>query len=190
MVREAQASLVLAGAKNAQASVMDAERLDFDDGSFDIVLCSFGIFFFPNPERAVAEFSRVLRPAGVVALSSWTEEDERWAWEDALLADVRVPRRAVNRPFDAPSDLEQLLSGAGLVGVRHQLERRAITFSSEQEWWNWKWSYSIRGVLEQMTEETRDEFRQSAFAHMQLLREPDGFPMQLTACIAVGHKPA
>src|SRR5688572_1828294 len=41
---------------------MDAEALDFDSDTFDVVLCGFGLFFFPHLEKALAEFMRVLKP--------------------------------------------------------------------------------------------------------------------------------
>jgi ubiquinone/menaquinone biosynthesis C-methylase UbiE len=44
--------------------VADAEQLPFDDESFDLVLCLFGIMFFPDKVRANAEARRVLRPGG------------------------------------------------------------------------------------------------------------------------------
>ena len=62
MVLAARASL----GDGVEVQVMDAEQLDFDDGSFDAVLCSFGVFFFPSPERAVAEMHRVLVSGGTV----------------------------------------------------------------------------------------------------------------------------
>jgi demethylmenaquinone methyltransferase/2-methoxy-6-polyprenyl-1,4-benzoquinol methylase len=42
----------------------DAQALPFPDDSFDAVTISFGIRNVPDPERAVAEFARVLRPGG------------------------------------------------------------------------------------------------------------------------------
>ena len=42
----------------------DAQRLPFDDESFDLVLCLFGIMFFPDKLRANEEARRVLRPGG------------------------------------------------------------------------------------------------------------------------------
>ena len=42
----------------------DAQRLAFDDGSFDVVSIAFGIRNVQNPEQALAEFWRVLRPGG------------------------------------------------------------------------------------------------------------------------------
>jgi|SRR5581483_7344125 len=42
----------------------DAQDLPYDDASFDLVLCLFGIMFFPDKVRANAEARRVLRPGG------------------------------------------------------------------------------------------------------------------------------
>jgi SAM-dependent methyltransferase len=49
----------------------DAERLRFADGAFGAVVANFGIPHFGRPERAAAEFARVVAPAGKVALSTW-----------------------------------------------------------------------------------------------------------------------
>jgi ubiquinone/menaquinone biosynthesis C-methylase UbiE len=48
-----------------------AEALPYDDASFDAVVCAFGMGHFPDAERVAAEFFRVLRPGGKVALSWW-----------------------------------------------------------------------------------------------------------------------
>ena len=51
--------------------VADAENLPFRDAEFEAVVTNFGIGHFPRPERAVAEFARVLMHHGMVALSWW-----------------------------------------------------------------------------------------------------------------------
>ena len=53
---------------------MDAERLPFDDDTFDVALSTFGIMFAPDQERAAREAVRVVRPGGKIALASWTPE--------------------------------------------------------------------------------------------------------------------
>jgi SAM-dependent methyltransferase len=50
----------------------DAEQLDFPDASFDIVISVFGAMFAPRPERVAAEFLRVCRPGGTIAMGNWT----------------------------------------------------------------------------------------------------------------------
>jgi SAM-dependent methyltransferase len=52
----------------------DAEALPFDDGSFDLVLSTFGCMFAPRHEVAAAEIARVLRPGGRIGLASWTPD--------------------------------------------------------------------------------------------------------------------
>jgi SAM-dependent methyltransferase len=52
----------------------DAEDLPFDDGSFDVVLSTFGVMFTPDQEKAAAELSRVTRPGGRIGLANWTPE--------------------------------------------------------------------------------------------------------------------
>ncbi len=49
----------------------DAEDLPLPDRSFDAVVSNFGIGHFPRPERALAEFVRVVRRGGAVAVSWW-----------------------------------------------------------------------------------------------------------------------
>src|SRR5580658_2777937 len=50
----------------------DAEALPFADGSFDVVVSTFGVMFTPNQERAAAELLRVCRSGGRIGLANWT----------------------------------------------------------------------------------------------------------------------
>jgi SAM-dependent methyltransferase len=50
----------------------DAEALPFADGSFDVVLSSFGVMFTPNHAQAANELLRVCRPQGRIGLANWT----------------------------------------------------------------------------------------------------------------------
>jgi ubiquinone/menaquinone biosynthesis C-methylase UbiE len=52
----------------------DAEALPFKDGSFDVVLSTFGVMFTPNHELAASELLRVCRPGGKIGLANWTPE--------------------------------------------------------------------------------------------------------------------
>src|SRR5512134_2181969 len=55
-----------------QFQVADAEDLPFDDGSFDIVLSTFGAMFTPDHARTAGEMLRVLRPGGRIGMANWT----------------------------------------------------------------------------------------------------------------------
>ena len=50
----------------------DAEKLPYEDGSFDAVITMFGAMFAPRPELTAAELKRVCRPGGLIAMANWT----------------------------------------------------------------------------------------------------------------------
>ena len=57
----------------------DAQQLPFDDSSFDLVVCQFGIMFFPDKVAANAEARRVLREGGRYILVIWDSVDRNLA---------------------------------------------------------------------------------------------------------------
>src|SRR3954447_1554316 len=52
----------------------DAERLPFEDASFDAVISSIGAMFAPFHRPVADELARVCRPGGTIGLLSWTPE--------------------------------------------------------------------------------------------------------------------
>jgi ubiquinone/menaquinone biosynthesis C-methylase UbiE len=54
--------------------VADAEQLPFDDGSFDVVLSTFGMMFSPHHARCAREMLRMVRGGGRIGLANWTPE--------------------------------------------------------------------------------------------------------------------
>lgn len=50
--------------------VMDAEELEFPDSSFDVVVAQYVVTAVPNPERALDEFVRVVRPGGEIVITT------------------------------------------------------------------------------------------------------------------------
>ena len=78
--------------KNVEGlAVMDAEKLEFEDGSFDVVMAQYVVTAVPNPEAALDEFARVLRPGGELIILTRVSADEgvRRVIEQALQPVVR-----------------------------------------------------------------------------------------------------
>src|SRR5688572_33231700 len=50
-------------------AVMDAEALDLPDNSFDVVVAQYVVTAVPNPEAALDEFVRVIRPGGEIVIT-------------------------------------------------------------------------------------------------------------------------
>jgi ubiquinone/menaquinone biosynthesis C-methylase UbiE len=74
----------------------DAEALPVEDGSYDVVLSTFGSMFAPNQERATRELLRACRPGGRIGLASWTPEG--WIGEMFRVTSRHVPPPAGLRP--------------------------------------------------------------------------------------------
>jgi ubiquinone/menaquinone biosynthesis C-methylase UbiE len=53
----------------------DAEQLNYQDASFDTVICSFGVLHFAYPQKVFSEIGRVLKPGGRFAFSVWGTPD-------------------------------------------------------------------------------------------------------------------
>jgi SAM-dependent methyltransferase len=59
---------------NVEFKVADAEALPFADGSFDVVLSTFGAMFTPEHRKAAQEMMRVVRSGGRIGMANWTPE--------------------------------------------------------------------------------------------------------------------
>jgi ubiquinone/menaquinone biosynthesis C-methylase UbiE len=189
MVHETGAEIIRRGLKNAQIRQMDAEVLDFPDASFDCVLCGFALQFFPNLERGLAEFWRVLKPQGRVAVSTWGADDERWAWYKELRAAYRANVRLQSQSFERPESVGNILSEAGFVGVTVHLEPFDWVCSQAEEWWDAQWSMSGRAGLERLEPQAQQRFKAEVFQHMRALQQPDGFHELLRAQFTLARKP-
>lgn len=55
--------------------VMDAEKLQFENDSFDTVLINFGVLHFANPKKAIQEALRILKPGGKFLYTIWDKPE-------------------------------------------------------------------------------------------------------------------
>jgi ubiquinone/menaquinone biosynthesis C-methylase UbiE len=96
IVEQANANAAEAGiSQSVQFKQGDAERLPFEDGSFDALICECAFCTFPSKPQAASQFARVLRPGGRIGLSDLTrsgplapELDTLMAWV-ACIADAQ-----------------------------------------------------------------------------------------------------
>jgi len=93
----------------------DAQRMPFEDASFDAVLSTFGVQFAPDPEAAAGELLRVCRSGGIIALANWSPGEFARAFGAAIAGYVQGPAKS---PFlwGTENRIRELL-GAGLASV-------------------------------------------------------------------------
>jgi len=93
----------------------DAEALPFADGSFDVVLSTFGVMFTPDQDRAAAELLRVCRTGGRIGLANWTPESFIGQVFKTIGKQI-PPAPGVRSPalWGSPERLKELFPGASL----------------------------------------------------------------------------
>ncbi len=98
MLRKAKARAVEHRLTNVDGlAVMDAQRLGFRDGVFDVVVAQYVITAVPDPEATLDEFARVVKPGGEIILVNHlgAESGPRAAFEQGF---APIARRLGWRP--------------------------------------------------------------------------------------------
>jgi SAM-dependent methyltransferase len=139
-------------------------RLPFEDNSFDVVVCVFGIFFVPNMESALRELKRVLRTEGRLAITTWGPRFFEPA-NKAFWNSVRNARPDLYKGFNPwdriceIEDLRTLLEAAGLKELHVEAESGSQPVNSPDDWWAMIMGSGYRGTVEQLDPEAREEVR-------------------------------
>jgi ubiquinone/menaquinone biosynthesis C-methylase UbiE len=168
---------------DTQVRVMDAENLDFADASFDYVLCGFGIMFFPDQNRALSEFRRVLKPGGWLAVSTWHEPQNH----DLLvvLRDLQISWQLESGWIPDPDKLERLIAQAGFTDVQILADSHEFRYADIDEYWQSVRGTRIRHLLDTLDAEQTTRVR-AAFANRVRDRQrTDGLYLAATALLAV-----
>jgi ubiquinone/menaquinone biosynthesis C-methylase UbiE len=163
---------------NVDVQIMDAQEPQLPDASYDVVLASLVVFFLPDPVAALAAWSRALRPAGRLGITTFGGDDQRWSWVAAMQKryspdgqDVRPP--GLSR-FNSDDAIEGMLREAGYVDVRSVVQVHDIVFADADRWLTWTWSQTQRMFWERLDDETTRAARQFAAERLESMAEPDG----------------
>ena len=119
----------------------DGQSLPFRDGAFDAVVCQLGIQFFPDPAAGLAEFRRVVRSGGIVAVCVNSIPDRLPMWghlRDVLDRYLTQEQRAILDMSWSLADrnrLDGLFRTAGFRNVRVEQIRREGTIDGFEDYW-------------------------------------------------------
>ena len=104
------------------AERVDAEDLAYPDASFDIAICVLGLMYPANPQRAIEQMFRVLKPGGRAAACVWGRRD-RCGWREIFpIIDARVESDVCPMFFSlgSPGALDYAFERAGFTARREE----------------------------------------------------------------------
>jgi len=128
-VERARAAAAAEGlGERVRFTVGDAERLPFDDATFDAVVCECAFCTFPDKPTAAAELARVLRPGGRVGITDVTVEPGALDGELRSLAGWAACI-ADARPLE---EYVEILRAAGLSAVHTERHDDALARMVDQ----------------------------------------------------------
>jgi ubiquinone/menaquinone biosynthesis C-methylase UbiE len=170
-----------------------ADRLPFDDGSFDVAMSSFVFQLVPNRFRALREARRVLRTGGTLGYVSWLADDRAFPPDadfDAALEEIGIGAREWDdRPGDLPSvdGAVAQLRRAGFAGVIASAGLLEHAFDVEG-YVGFMTTFDEEDLIRSLTPDERETFL-AAFTRRLRARSREELVLRLPTVCATGSRP-
>jgi SAM-dependent methyltransferase len=170
--------------------VADAERLPFEDGSFDVVSSTVGAIFAPSHEAAAGELARVLRPGGRLGLTAWRPEGSVGDFFRALAPFGPPPPEGAGSPLDWGRE-EHVQD---LLGQQFELEFEDHVSIGRFESVDAAWELFARSfgpmktLLESLEQEGQEEVRRVVADLHEKSRTPEGIVDRKEYVLVLGRR--
>jgi len=167
MLQQARAKAEAEQLHNIEFIQADLEQLDFPPHHFDVITSSFGLFFLEDMQGALSRILAMLKPGGKIAISSFT--DNAFApMSDIFLQRYQSFGREVPplswKRLSTGEAMQDLFRDVGINAIKLYPEPLGCFMQSAQDWWDIVWNAGYRGLLNQLSPEEQDRFKQQ---HME-----------------------
>jgi SAM-dependent methyltransferase len=184
MLQVAQRRAEELGVRNVRFKQIDADTsIDLEAGTIDGVLCRWGYMLMADPENALRETRRVLRPGGRVALAAWAGPEHN-PWSAIPVRELTA--RGLLEPPDPDGPGQYRWAPDGLIAERldaagfteHEVEPLdfPMDFRSPADWWRQVLarSRSVATAVAEAGDEVVDEIGEALDREAEAFRRPDG----------------
>jgi SAM-dependent methyltransferase len=186
------------GLDNVRTATLDLEQIDEPDSSYDVVLCREGLMFAVQPDCAVNEMHRVLRPGGRIAIAVWGAQiDNPWLGIvfEALTAITgsTVPPPGVPGPFalDDEAHLGNLMQSAGFVDIAIDHLPTPLDSPSFEAWWARTSAVAgpVAAIIARLDDTTKDSLEQRLRAATAQYTTSSGLQLPGLTVLASARRP-
>ena len=160
------------GLANLRFEIGDMEHLGYPDGHFDAIVSVFSVFFVPDMAGQVRELWRMVRPGGMLAITTWGPrlfEPGTSAWWKAV-GDVRPDLVVTTSPWDRitdPDALSDLLREAEVANFEIEAEDSRQYLHAPDDWWTIVLGSGFRWTVDQLGESAAEQVRTANLAHIR-----------------------
>jgi ubiquinone/menaquinone biosynthesis C-methylase UbiE len=119
---------------------VDAQELPFADASFDMLVCQFGVMFFPDKAKAYSEARRVLKPGGCFLFTVWDrfEHNELPRISSAAIGELFPNDRPtfmerVPYGYNDTQAIERALRASGFARVEAEILTRRVRATARDQ---------------------------------------------------------
>jgi ubiquinone/menaquinone biosynthesis C-methylase UbiE len=151
----------------------DMLALGLDPGSFDTVVCVFGIFFVPDIPAAVRELWRLVKPGGHLAITTWGprifEPAVSYFWE--AVGEQRPELVQSYQPWDRITDVETLrdhLRSGGVDSADIQPKDGLHPLSAPEDWWSIVLGSGYRNTVDKLGSASAEVVRDHCISRLSI----------------------
>lgn len=173
--------------RNVTFKHCDIEDMGFDDNVFDAACCAFGLFFLPDMENGLKCISKVLKPGGKLAITSFTSSlmmPLRKMFIDRIKAYGIEESKLSWMLLDSPDKINALMSSTGYQDIHIQSKNMGYYLKNSQAWWDVLWNSGYRGLLGRLSKEELGRFINEHLKEVDSVADENGIWLEVEVLMA------